>query len=427
MQNGLLSDHQNGRLQWFRRGVAVNSILSTAFTYNGAQLLQYAADWYDKAIAAGVATASGVMIFLIWLTLFRAVADERTPAQLGFAILKILAAIPPIAAASTWLMVAGFAKDDAGRTHMQNYLVQAQTVTTQAHRHALLVGDFQGEIGSLAADLKSWGKLEEETGFSTGAPGAGAVSGSLYDASDWLTRLNADIAKAVVEVEKLRETAAAALADMRGAASAGNTAAERWQLFARHDEAWRAAVARLDTRRTAQAAVRTLTAAARDFGAVVKLSDNRSLRARQQAALDKYRALLAARVRSIVEGIEKAEDAEAIEMPVLERLSVVLAVLTYWNHYIAFWILGLGIDFAAPLIMLLSLHGAGATRTEQEKFASELLGMPTRNLLMAEYFEHLKRRIALDEHSAQSINDKLIGRDESDATPVAGGREDGDD
>ena len=112
----------------------------------------------------------------------------------------------------------------------------------------------------------------------------------------------------------------------------------------------------MDTRRVARATVRGLDASVRDFGAVVKLSDNRSIRARQKAAFDKYRARLTQRTASITEGIETALNGAQVEMPALERVSVVLGVLKYWAQYLAFWILGLGIDFAAPLPLVLLLH-----------------------------------------------------------------------
>ena len=215
MQNGLLGDHSNDRLTWFKRGLAVLAILSTVFTYNGADLLRDAAGWYDKAIAAGVAMASGVTIYLIWMTLFRAVADEQTLPQLAVAALKVGLAIPLIAAASTWLMVAGFAEQDIDRTHKQTYLVEAETATAQAYGDALRISDLETQVKALAASLQKWGTLEQKTGLSTGIPGDGAVSDSLFGIAGRLADIAVTLAGSKQKVETQKASASAALARMR--------------------------------------------------------------------------------------------------------------------------------------------------------------------------------------------------------------------
>lgn len=423
MKNGLLGDHYNDQLIWFKRGLAVLAILSTVFTYNGADLLRDAADWYDKAIAAGVAMASGVTIYLIWTTLFRAVADEQTVPQLAVAALKIVLAVPLIAAASTWLMVGGFAEQDIDRTHKQAYLVEAETATAEAYGDALTIGDLETQVKALAASLQKWGTLEQKTGLSTGIPGDGAVSDSLFGIAGRLEELVGTLASSKLNVETQKAGASTALARMRETALGRGAAQDRDRNFAAADERWRTAVLHMNTERAAQTAIDRLRAEARDFGAVVKLSGKRAVRKKQVAALDKYRNVIGLRVDGIANGAQ-SQAMTTVSLPTLAPLSVVLGVLVYWDQYIAYWILGFGIDFGAPLIMLLSLHAAVATRSAQERFASELLNMPARSFLMVEYYENLKRRIALDENSAQSINDRLIGKSEYEVDND--GRGDGD-
>lgn len=421
MPKGLLSDHQNDRLNWYKRGIACNAVLSTLFTYRGAELLTASADWYDKGTAAGVAAASGITIYVTWRTLESAVSDERTIPQLAFAGFKTALAVPAIAAASTWLMVAGFAKDDVDRVHMNDYLANAQSVGSTYYQNALQLSGSGVELASLATDLDNWAKLEEKTGFSTGTPGEGAVSFSLNDASGWIATYRDQVTNVTARVEGDRKTAVTAATGMRNVTTSTETLAQRAHKFSKLNEQWRASTVRLDIRRKIDALVRNVESSAQNFGKVVKLSDKPSIRAKQLAALDKYRAVLSERTRTIASGMKAASDADYPELPTLSPISVVLGVLTYWTQYISFWLLGLGIDFAAPLIMLLSLHGVRIAKTEQEKFADAMFGMPVITLLMAEYVEKLRRGIALDADSVQQINDRLIGKPDDKGKDLTNG------
>ena len=431
MKNSLLRAHLKGRMRWFTRGVAVNAILSTLFTYKGAEIALAADDWDEKVLAAALALASGIMIYLIWRLLFLTAISETGVGPRLASLGKTAFGAVMIIAASSWLMVANFAAPNVDAVQMRNTIAAFERHSDETYRRSIQAVAFGPQINALASDLSKRAKLERDEGISTGIPGEGPVESELDAAAAMLVELAGMIEKTGAQIEEKRAAAAMSLDEMRAAANTDGPADTRWSDFDRHASDWRASMARMNTDQSTRATMAELSAVARDLGSAVKLSGSRRVAESQRQAFAKYRALIAGKVQPVIVEARRQLSADAKAVPDVERDDIVWAVLINWQHFAAFWLLGLGIDFGAPLIMLISIHVATVTMTPRDHFAARIEDATVGELLIAKMAQKALRQIELDGRSNDIIKDKLIGHDpdldDDDGDQPAGVKEGKDD
>ena len=409
MAGKFVNDWEQGRLKSIERALVVLAIISTVFTYFGALDLLGRGDWWDYLLAAALAAASGIMIWAIWLVIFRTAVEETSIVGRIGSLVKALIGAPAILTASTWLMVAGFA-NDSDKVHMLQALAVAERYTGTASDHTIAAGRLAPQVSRLAADLARWSELEHRDGVSTGIGGPGAVVSALATSSDKLLDLAREVDAASANAAALRAEASELIGKMRAAANSSAPADQRWQEFSAHESVWRATVARIGAKHLLHSVVNGLEAASRDFGTVVALSRNKSIAAKQEAAIAKYRVLIAQQAGPIIAQARSLMAVTLADAPVVERIGAAVAVLTYWHHNIAYWLLGIGIDLGVPAILLISIHVATATTTPRDRFVSRVLGTTVADQAAARMAAQMLERADLDHHSGVLVNDALIGR-----------------
>ncbi|WP_193169969.1 hypothetical protein [Nisaea nitritireducens] len=411
MSNSFISDLVKERLEWFQRGIVIIAIISTLFTYNGAAEAFEASDWYGKSMAAALALASGVMIWLIWRTLFRSAVHERNVLERSAALIKTAIGMSAIMAASTWFMVSGFAKDHIDAIQMRGGIAAAERYTAEIHRHALAVGHLKPQIAGLSSELARYSELERKEGVSTGIGGSGAVERELGIASENLARLIDTIEATLDAVDLDHKEAMARIAGMRKIANDRMRPMERWQKFDAKESAWRTEVVQIDATDAVRAAIASLEATSRDLGAVVVLSGSAAIAAKQREAFARYQSLIKQRAAPIIEAARSQLMKSAGEPPVFEKVGVAIGVILFWKEFAGFWVLGLGIDFAAPLIMLISIHVMTATMTARQAFISKVLNVTTEEKAVRKASEAWLRQFGLDDESSGLIDNVAIGYD----------------
>lgn len=411
MPTNFVNDYQKGRLQWFIRGVAIIAIISGLFTYFGASAAFGAITWVDKTLAAALAIGSSTMIFLISKTLLASALQETSPLGRIASLFKTALGCGAIAAASSWFMVAGFAENTVDQVQLSRGVAKIERYTDATHGQALQIRTFLPGISSLAQELAKRSELEKDKGVSTGTPGDGPVSSELLIASEDLTKLAWRIATAVRRVEAGHEAAAAQIAAMRAAANGSASATERWETFGESAVAWRATLARMNTDEIAHEVISGLKSASRDLGAVVKLSSRPSTAADQQAAFEKYRDLIARKAQPIIARVEAHLRDTSGEPPIVSRKNVAIVVLQEWDAFVAMWVLGLSLDLAAPLLMLISLHVSTATTTPSQRFAQEVLGSTVHDEIVVEARKWARKSLGIEDRVSKSVSNALIGHD----------------
>jgi len=410
MAGRFINDWEQGRLKSIERALVVLAIISTVFTYFGALDLLGRGDWWDYILAAALATASGIMIWAIWLVIFRTAVEETSIVGRIGSLVKALIGAPAILTASTWLMVAGFA-NDSDKVHMLQALAVAERYTGTASDHTVAAGRLAPQVSRLAADLARWSELEHRDGVSTGIGGPGAVVSALATSSDKLLDLAREVDAASANAAALRAEASELIGKMRAAANSSAPADQRWQEFSAHESAWRATVARIEAKHVLHSLVNGLEAASRDFGTVVALSRDKSIAARQEIALAKYRMLIAQQARPIIAQARSLMAVTLADAPVVERIGAAVAVLTYWHHNIAYWLLGIGIDLGVPAILLISIHVATATTTPRQRFDALVLSTTLENQIVDAVAKQELEQAKRGGPPSDLVNRALIGSD----------------
>ncbi len=410
MAGRFLNDWQQGRFKSIARALVVLAIISTVFTGFGAVDLLVRGDWWDYLLAAALAAASGIMIWAIWLVILRTAVEETSVLGRIGSFVKTLIATPAILTASTWLMTAGFA-NDSDKVHMLHALAIAEGYTEAVSKPAVAAGRLAPQVSRVAADLGRLSELEFRDGVSTGIPGPGAVVSALDLSSKQLFDLAREVEAALSNAAALRAEASDLIGKMRAVANSSASADQRWQEFGAHESAWRATVARIGAKHLLHSVVNGLEAASRDFGTVVALSQNKSIAAKQEAAITKYRVLITQQAGPIIAQARSLMAVTLPDAPVVERIGAAVAVVTYWQHNVAYWLLGIGIDLGVPMILLISIHVATATTTPRERWIARVRGVTTEERAAARASDFGLERLEIDHQTSHYINDALIGRE----------------
>ena len=410
MAGKFINDWQQGRFKSIARALVVLAIISTVFTYFGAVDLLVRGDWWDYLLAAALAAASGIMIWAIWFVVLRTAVEETSVLGRIGSFVKTVVATPAVLTASTWLMTAGFA-NDSDKVHMLRAVAFAESHTGSVGNHAGSAGRLATQVIRLAADLGRLSELEYRDGVSTGIPGPGAVVSALAISSDKLFDLAREVDAASANATVLQTEASDLIGKMRAVANSSAPADQRWQDFGAHESAWRATVSRMGAKGLLHSMVNGLEAASRDFGTVVALSRNKSIAAKQEAAIAKYQALITQQAGPIIAQARSLMTVAIPDAPVVERIGAAVAVVTYWQHNIAYWLLGIGIDLGVPMILLISIHVATATSTPRDRFVSRVLSTTVEDQAAARMAGQMLERADLDRRSGELVNDVLVGRE----------------
>lgn len=387
--------------------VMVMTAISGLMTYQGLNvaIAVSEAGWLSHVVAAALAFAVTLVIYLFWRNAFRAIGLYRRGPPIGLGMCITIAVLPLIIGISSWYNVTGISGRSALDHHLTHSLLGFERAADEHYAASLVLERFAAPLALAAASYQAEAVSECTDGGRTGSGGEGTMCFTLRAVAGQMTEL-ADISlPALIAETRATGTQARALLDeMRLVANSEVAPEAKMTEVARLADQLRAVLAGLDAGKALTLIQSGVDVLPGETAKRALSAKGKAGRARQQAALDALRAELEAFAADIAAAIADLPDADPAPVPSLDRLNAATAVFRYAEHYIPFWIAGIALDLM-PLALLLFLVVQRSTLSEEEWHAERVLSRTLRDQLEDEIVRQIGRAPVTDPKSIKQVLD----------------------
>ena len=326
--------------------LVANSGVSVAASYAGLSTSMETGDVWWLALAAMIAGASGIAIYVFWRAAFEAAVTPERMRFRGAGWAGVFAGALFILGMSSYWNVAGIAANQVRTIALQYTVSRAETSFARALRTGGNHQAFIPRITSFRDEIGSHAECEGSSGCVTGSPGKQGVYQTLIQLRDKAQSVLAALKESHAARRKRVDEGRACLADMRGVLNGDDGIAEKEAGLSKALDCVNGVIADIG----GPGPLNQIAQSLEGFTAGVIMPVTVKTKKQKMA------------VANILDGLKKsagkiAEDAGAAIRPTdfaplsLARLSPMKAVIVHYDSLLPQWVTGIGLDLL-PLILI---------------------------------------------------------------------------
>ena len=386
------------------------SAVSGLLTYQGLKLVfdAGAVTWLNFIVAAAMAFAITMIIYLFWRTAFKAAVTYEPGLPLGLGLSVTSLFIPFIIAISSWFNTAGMAGPAAIQKHLFVQIVKTQVHADAQITAALALQSFGPSLAQAAVGYQAEALSECSSGSRTGSGGEGTLCFTMRAVAERLTTLAADLPEQKKGAFAAAKRARAVINQMRVVVSSNAETGKKVDEVARHADQLRNMLAALNGAETLSLIRSTVRSLPDETSKRPLSAKSKAGRAKQQAALDDLHVELTRLADRVETEVDEAAPKESVALPTMERLNTATAVFRYASDFVPFWIAGIALDLM-PLAILLFLVLQRSTLTAEEIAMREILNLTVKDQIVSEAAKLALRAPGQSQKAVRKTVDHALG------------------
>ena len=249
---------------------------------------------------------------------------------------------------------------------------------------------------------------EIERGAYTGHPGNGTVARLLESLATRFGELDAGLTGEQGRMAGVARQARHVLEAMRQTVNERGDINIRMTNLAREGDKMRGLLSDLDAVGTLNGLRRKLQALPREVALHPATARTREAVAAQKAALSRVETELRATVDQLNADLARLADTPPGDIPDVERITAVEAVIRYPLEHAPYWAGGIAMDYTPTLLLLFSLL-TSYSRGRQGNFVDKTRGYTVDEILTGIHAQHVLRQALISQDAAERLHAELTG------------------
>jgi len=378
-----------GNLKFIKPSLAVLAIASGFFTFKGAAL--GAETFGEKGMATVFAVASSVAIYTFWNVVTKSAREWETLKDKMLGTSTVIGGMAFIIALSSTYNVAGIDRGAALEHHNHEYIGELSDSLDLGFQDTQFLEGVAAELRQGILRFERLAKDEIENGTISGRPGKGAVSDALFGIAERLRELLSEVQTFQQQAITLSASSRTRLENIRQIQLSSKPLAQRTREIESQSDALRNELARMDSNGLSEAIQRTLSSLHREVDLRANFSADNTIRARQEAALERVRDEIQQTTGTLAGFVTSANaDGDQIGIRAFKGISPTKAVLKYWDQILPQWAGGIALD-ATPFAILIFMLISMGSRPMSTIHIEEVLGTSVRKVMQVKQLEHWLR------------------------------------
>ena len=409
MRSRLLRKYSKGEIPYFKASLIIICIGTGGLSYSG-----YASLWpglEGKLMAAIIAVVTVAALYLYHSFVIDALTDDAPIRnRLLIAVLALVCFIF-IAGLSSMINVAAISGKSAQVTYLDDFANECALIVSRAYDQANAVRKF---VPFLEQERSRWSQAAEDelsSGAYSGHAGYGSVHTVLNNYALRFEQLHAGVQRYLTDVEAHYKQAHKELAAIQAVIRKHEDPELLTKSVAAHTDRLRKLVTQMSGKPLAEALHIAMESLPGETG-IITLSSNSKIAREQQRALEKIGSGVGVSTELLTEILEEYSAQGSPELPALENMTTLRAVIVYWYAFPQSWLAGIGLDFL-PIFLALILMLLDLGLSQPERLHHRRMSMEAQDMLNAMSIMEQLRRLNIDPHILKHLNDTSLGLEQN--------------
>lgn len=359
---------KKGAAQFISNTSDICAIATACFSTMG--LMSDADGTTGVTIAVLMGILTGVLFAALWRIVCHLISSDVSRKTRAYIMVAAFAMAPFLFSVSTTLNVKAIAQTHAKALYTEQYISQAETVTSDLFSYSQTLQGLLPDLRSAISTFDQAAQNELRTGQFSGARGTGSVHVTLTRITNNLRDIESSIVEAGKVVMQEQQNAESLLQDMRVVMQSDIPVNHKVHNIADLATKLASVHALMNKQVIGESAYRLVRNLPLETNLISEYSINPRVRASQQEALKKLAVYLKETNLSLENSLSEFIETPAPALAPFERVSGNKAIMVMWHQIPAFWAAGLAIDFMMYFVVIYLWISANSKTAMQHRIES---------------------------------------------------------